>query len=97
MAGRISYYGTLPTLNVWTNITITRSGTLATLYYNAVSVAVGTTSQNFVQGNGYVGNDGIVPSANFNGRISNTLLYKGKSLSATEVLQNYNATKGRYL
>jgi hypothetical protein len=30
-----------------------------------------------------------------NGKIANTLLYN-RSLSATEVLQNYNATKGRF-
>ena len=30
------------------------------------------------------------------GKISSVRVYKGKSLSTTEVLQNYNATKGRY-
>ena len=90
-------YSTLPTLNTWTNITITRSGTTATLYYNAISVATATTSQNFVQSTAYIGNDGNVISANFNGRIATTIFYKGKALTATEVLQNYNATKGRYL
>lgn len=33
----------------------------------------------------------------FNGQMSQVLLYKNKALSAAEVLQNYNATKGRYL
>jgi len=89
-------YGVLPTLNVWTNITITRSGTSATLYYNSIPVAVGTTSQNFVQGTTYIGNDGAISSANFNGKISNTSFYKGKSLSTAEVLQNYNTTKTRF-
>ena len=89
-------FATMPTLNTWTNITITRSGTTATLYYNAVSRATGTTSQNFVQSTAYVGNDGVPVSANFNGRIATTLFYKGKALTASEILQNYNATKGRY-
>ena len=35
-------------------------------------------------------------NAPFNGKISNVKLYKGKALTETEVLQNYNATKGRY-
>ena len=33
----------------------------------------------------------------FNGQMSQVLLYKNKALSAAEVLQNYNAIKGRYL
>ena len=35
-------------------------------------------------------------NAPFNGKISNVKLYKGKALTETEVLQNYNANKGRY-
>lgn len=89
-------YATLPTLNTWTNITITRSGTTATLYYNATSVATATTSQNFAQSTAYIGNDGAAISANFNGRIATTTFYKGKALTAVEITQNYNATKGRF-
>ena len=37
-------FGTLPSLNVWTNITITRIGITATLYYNSVSQTTATTS-----------------------------------------------------
>jgi hypothetical protein len=89
-------YGTLPTLNQWTNIIITRSGTLVTLYYNGLAVATSTTNANFTQGNTYIGNDGAVSSANLNGKIANTLFYKGKSLSAAEVLQNYQAEQYRF-
>lgn len=89
-------YATLPSLNVWTNIVITRSGTTATLYYNAVSVASTTTSQNFGQGTAYIGNDGSTPSANFNGKIATTMFYKGKALSQTEIQQNFNAHKNRF-
>lgn len=32
----------------------------------------------------------------FNGKISNVKIYKGKGFTAAEVLQNYNALKGRY-
>ena len=35
-------------------------------------------------------------NAPFNGKISNVKIYKGKALTASEVLQNYNALKGRY-
>jgi hypothetical protein len=89
-------FATMPTLNTWTNITVTRSGTTASLYYNAVSKATATTSNNFVQATAYIGNDGATPSANFNGKIATTIFYKGKALTTTEILQNYNATKGRY-
>jgi hypothetical protein len=89
-------YAILPTLNTWTNITITRSGTTATLYYNATSVATATTSQNFVQSTAYIGNDGAAISANFNGRIATTTFYKGKALTAAEILQNYNTTRTRF-
>ena len=39
---------------------------------------------------------GLVTSArNFKGNVSNNALYN-RALSASEVLQNYNAIKGRY-
>jgi len=91
-------FGTLPTLNTWTNITITRVGTTASLYYNGVLQTTSTTSQNFIQATTCIGSDGppgLVYSW-YNGRIANTLFYKGKGLSASEILQNYNALKGRF-
>ena len=43
---------------------------------------------------------GWIPSASQNGRLDGTVsdlkIYKGKGLTASEVTQNYNATKGRY-
>ena len=43
---------------------------------------------------------GWIPSASQNGRLDGTVsdlkIYKGKGLTAAEVTQNYNATKGRY-
>jgi hypothetical protein len=32
----------------------------------------------------------------FNGRVSNVLIYNSKTLSATEVSQNFNALRGRF-
>jgi hypothetical protein len=89
-------YSTLPALNEWTNVVITRSGTLVSLYYNSVLVATATTNYNFQQANAYIGNDGSVPSANVNGKIANTLFYNGKALTALEILQNYNTQKFRF-
>ena len=41
--------------------------------------------------------DGGPGNAPFNGKISNIKIYKGKGFTATEVLQNYNTLKGRYV
>lgn len=91
-------FGTLPSLNVWTNITITRIGTTATLYYNSVSQTTVTTSQNFTQATTCIASDG--PPGNvfswYNGRIASTYFYKGVGLTSTQVFQNYNATKTRF-
>ena len=80
----------------WTHIVATRSGTALTLYINAVSEGTGSSSANLSDtGDLRIGtNRG--QSSFFDGKISNVKLYKGKALTASEVLQNYNATKGRY-
>ena len=91
-------FGTLPTLNTWTNITITRVGTTASLYYNGVLQTTSTTSQNFIQATTCIGSDGppgLVYSW-YNGRIASTYFYKGVGLTSTQVFQNYNATKTRF-
>jgi hypothetical protein len=97
VADRLSF-ATLPSLNTWTNITITRIGTTASLYYNGVLKTTSTTSQDFIQATTCIGSDGppgFVYSW-YNGRIANTYFYKGKGLTPQEVLQNYNSTKSRF-
>ena len=80
----------------WTHVVATRSGTALTLYINAVSEGTGSSSANLSDtgvlriGRNRDGTD------YFDGKISNVKLYKGKAFTAAEVLQNYNATKGRY-
>ena len=67
-----------------------------TLYINAVSEATGTSSAN-LSDNGTL-RIGCSRSGgnNFDGKISNVKLYKGKALTAAEVKQNFNALRGRY-
>ena len=81
----------------WTHVVATRNGTALTLYINAVSEATGTSSAD-LSDNGILrigrSRDG---NSYFNGKISNVKLYKGKALTASEVEQNYNALKGRYV
>ena len=84
----------------WRHYVISREGTDSNeckLYYNGSLISTGTdggthaTPPKFILGiRGY---DNTTP---FKGRIGLFKVYKGKALSATEVLQNYNATKERY-
>lgn len=80
----------------WIHVVATRSGTALTLYINAVSEATGTSSANLSDtGVLRIGQnrDGI---SHFGGKIPIVRIYKGKGLTAAEVLQNYNALKRRY-
>jgi hypothetical protein len=45
--------------------------------------------------NGIIGNENNLSQWPFNGRISSVLIYN-RVLTATEILQNYNATKSRF-
>ena len=83
----------------WRHYVISREGTGSNeckLYYNGALVAQGTDSGNhdypieFKIGLKF---DGSSP---FKGRLGLFKIYKGKALTAAEVLQNYNATKMRY-
>lgn len=85
---------TLPVINSWTQITITRIGTTASLYYNASLQLTSTANYDFLQDSTYIANDG--GASYFNGYIGNISLYKGKGLTPTEITQNYNAIKTRY-
>lgn len=89
------------TANAWYNVTFTTTGVNGgnlSLYVNN-TLAQSTT----LTGNRKTGVRDIIIAraawdtnfAWFNGRIANTLIYN-KALSASEVSQNYNATKGRY-
>jgi len=85
------------TVNVWYNITFTCDGTISTLYLNGVVVG---TSSHIPSGFGssfFIGHltDGVSSSEYFKGSISSFQVY-GRSLTAVEVLQNFNATRTTY-
>jgi len=88
-------------LNTWMNITyiIDNVGRTMTAYKNGA--LVGTSSQwtVFTPPNSVVELGSVRSTGNtgdyIKGRVSNVLLYN-RALSATEVLQNYNATKTRF-
>ena len=102
--GAISFHGDnqnkssyIPTINVWVSVTatVTTAG-LLTLYINGIS---NYTVAGYTYGNGTpsvlgVGADPQGQEA-FQGNISQVLIYT-TALSASEVLQNYNAVKSRF-
>ena len=85
----------------WANITVSNNSSILSLYYNGVLSSTGSFSGtlqkpniNIRIGNQYDNglNDYPLTSSN----ISQVLMYN-KALSSSEVLQNYNATKTRYI
>jgi hypothetical protein len=87
-------------LNTWYCITGTASSTQTNLYLNGAlsngpgaGVIIPTNSNSSI----VLGGDSrYVPNSRFlNGNISNVKVYN-RALSATEILQNYNATKTRF-
>lgn len=83
----------------WFYLSGTFNGTTATIYVNGISEgsqsesAISISNNTFDLGR-YVDNGGN--GQYVQGNISQTQVYN-RALSATEILQNYNATKGRYL
>jgi len=90
--------------NSWYHIgiTYTSSGNTSTTYYNGSATSFGRTvygtptgfvgtMNNVILGKGFF----LDASRLYSGRIANTFIYN-RELSATEVLQNYNATKSRF-
>ena len=88
-------------LNTWTHVCFTRVGTGSNqffIYVNGVQQAVSTVSYDF-NNTTYVPTIGEYTHSNqvpFLGRISNLKVYNNKGLTASEVLQNYNALVGRF-
>ena len=90
------------TSNKWFYFAFVREGTGSNeckFYFNGVLVGSMTVSKSLSN----AGNEGLRigqdldgPNNNFLGKISNVKIYKGKGLTATEVLQNYNSHKGRF-
>ena len=86
-----------PILDTISNWTLTFNGSNLTLYLNGLSNASTTTATNQTGSNGIIrlGTYDSVGNEPFNGKIYSSRLYN-RVLSAAEVLQNYNATKGRF-
>ena len=81
------------TTNTWYIITATRNGTTGSIYINGLLNATGTISSNSITAY----NLGRRTDAiwYYKGNIANIQVYN-RALSATEILQNYNALKSRF-
>ena len=104
--GNIEYaeFSASTSVNTWYHFALVREGTGTNetkFYLDGVLKGSMTVSKSLTDAgtNGLrIGeeSDSGPGNAPFNGKISNVKLYKGKALTETEVLQNYNANKGRY-
>jgi hypothetical protein len=106
-AGRLyrwdSFFTTGIVLNVWTNVVYTFSSSgfnngTETFLINGNQTATRTgIMPDWNTGNIWIGYHSYIGGSwPFNGDIAQFQIYN-RALSSTEILQNYNATKGRYL
>jgi hypothetical protein len=83
--------------NTWNNVVVTWNGSAGRGYFNNVDKGALNIGANGMQIVGYTvaATAGGASSHVFEGNISNVLVYN-RALTATEVLQNYNAAKTRF-
>jgi hypothetical protein len=101
--GTSSKFGTttLP-INAWTNVILSRIGTTMICYINGATYSTPATVNNFA-GNfnidyllGISKSNTSFSAYPLNGRLAILRIYKGVGFTSTQVLQNYNAQKGRF-
>jgi hypothetical protein len=104
-AGRISVYTTSTfsesnaslSINQWHYIVWTRISGISYIYNNTVLRDSRAFTFNLLVNNSVVyGLDTQYNSDPLNGYIASAKVYSGKGLTSSEVIQNYNATKGRF-
>ena len=87
------------TTGVWRHVVVTRVGNTFTTYIDGVSKGTSTSSNSIDNSANDVLTIGKIwqnTQLHFDGSISNLKIYKGRGLTATEVLQNFNALRGRF-
>ena len=95
--GGVACQSNLPLVGVnsWMHLVGTSDGTTLTYYVNNISTGGSSCSSfNFTNTNFSIGLR-LGSEAYFNGKVAISRIYN-KALTAAEVAQNYNATKGRY-
>lgn len=81
--------------NQWYSFGITRIGTTYIFYLNGVSVGSSVSSYTIPNSTAALNIGYGESTSSLSAKISNVLFYR-KGLTSNEVLQNYNATKGRF-
>jgi hypothetical protein len=85
------------TNTIWYNVACTINTNTATVYVNGIQEA--TTTRAFTIGSwsstGAIGRRASVAQRYFKGHIANLMMYN-KVLTPLEILQNFNATRGRF-
>jgi hypothetical protein len=82
--------------NIWHNTYVTWNGSSGAVYWDGEYISAVNVGTAALQTNNlFVGNQGTGTTHTFNGSISNVSIYN-KALTATEVLQNFNATRSRF-
>jgi len=89
----ISFGGTM-TLNVWQNICVVKNLTNFFYYKNGTQIATTTSSATLTTNPFFIGGDNTAAEYG-QGRVAISTVYD-RALSATEILQNYNALLPRY-
>jgi len=82
--------------NVWHHWTIVYSNNSVLIYRDGVADANGSQSKTISFSSNKLVIGGTLCGAYSNVNVSNTQVYN-RALSATEITQNYNALKGRYI
>ena len=77
-------------------VAVRKDGTLTGYVNGSVENAGASNTVNFSQNGPRIGQWKGITGYHFDGKISNFKIYKNKGFTAAEVLQNYNALKGRY-
>ena len=83
----------------WRHYAITREGTGSNeckLYYNGSLIATGTDSGTHTTPGYFKIGTKHDNAASFKGKLGLFKIYNGRALTATEILDSYNMTKGRY-
>ena len=85
-------------INTWYNVVVSRRSGVTYFYVNGVLTASAADTGNIGSwGTALtIGNYGGGGSYCHQGHISGILVYKNRGLTATEVIQNFNALRGRY-
>ena len=90
------FFSLSPTLGVWYKLDFVRSGNNILFYLNgSYSQSISFTANIQPSSNLFIGMSQHAPGQCFNGKISQAQVYT-RALTAAEVQQNFNTTRGRY-